>query len=248
MPSKLYYFRTKRALLKWCRERGYSIRACEEAWRGKGYYYARSRNKISKHDPVLDKKRGGKIGRGPWRHTTDKAIRKTVLRLVKTVTKTVKNHSKKLAARLSEKTKRKITPQKVLKAMKLHAIKRIRRTTIPKSVKQLADAIWDAIPRKYKQGRNRIWTYISVLALAKTIRKHASEKLSDWESVAWEDIIDWSLTYSEAKSMVLRMLGISLSNYDESEEVIIKRLKELEQYMHDKEIDPVREWELKHLY
>ncbi len=32
MSTKLYYFRTKRKLLKWCRERGYSLRACEEAW------------------------------------------------------------------------------------------------------------------------------------------------------------------------------------------------------------------------
>ncbi len=128
MVTKLYYFKTKEQLLKWCRERGYSRKACEDAWTGPGYYYARSKKHISKHIPHLDLRRGHKQGKGPWRHIHD--IERVITKLNKHVRKAVK----KRAETITRRTK-KIKPKKAEKLVLARTIKRTKK--LPRSVREI---------------------------------------------------------------------------------------------------------------
>ncbi len=249
MPTKLYYFKTLKQLLKWCRERGYSKKACREAWTGPGYYYARSRKHISKHVPHLDRRRGGKIGSGPWRHVHD--FEKAVRRL----RKYVKNRVDKTVKRVARKLSRKVGRRKAVKAAKTLVLtqipRRARKARVTREVREIADYLWSVIPRKYREGKDKVWTYIAVLALAKYIHRKAREKSVDWRAFDWKEEIDWREGYRYAKSIVDKLIGYDTKYIEIPEEEIIRRLKELEQYGKveiEVELDPAKLWELKHLW
>ncbi len=243
MPTKLYYFRTKKQLLKWCRERGYSKRACEEAWTGPGYYYARSRKHISKHVPHLDKRRGGKIGRGPWRHVND------LERVIKRLNKHVKRSVEKRVKKIVKKTRRKVGPRKAAKLVLAKTVKKARKQ--PKQVLEIASYLWRQIPRKYREGKHRKWTFISTIALAKYIYNKARNRGIDWKAIDWAHEIDWSEGYRYAKSIVDKLLGSEKEYVEIPEKEIIRRLKELEEHGIDVDIiieDPAKLWELQHMF
>jgi hypothetical protein len=44
--------------------------------RGPGWYYHRGRGYYSRKDDMLDKRRGGKVGTGIYRHTSDRISKK----------------------------------------------------------------------------------------------------------------------------------------------------------------------------
>jgi len=202
--TKLRYFRTLRQLVRWCKERGYSVGACKDAWSGPGYYYARSKKHISKHVKHLDVRRGGAVGRGPWRHTHDiaKVVRKLRKRVRREARAKVRKASKGLARKLPKKEAREVAAKEVIVA----AVSRSRRGLSP-SVKAIASYIWDSIPRRYKEGRGRVWTYVSVIALAKAIHRYCAERGIDWKSVDWAQVIDWKQGYRYAVAEVKRILG-----------------------------------------
>ncbi|BAF34750.1 hypothetical protein APE_0730a [Aeropyrum pernix ovoid virus 1] len=253
MVTKLYKFNTKKQLLKWCEERGYSRRACEKAWTGPGYYYARSRNHISKHTPHLDKRRGKRVGRGAWRHTHDLA--KTVRRLKNGV----KQGAVKGAARLARKSglksrdARRALARAIAAKTLAQAVKRARRTWVRSpAIRRLAEDVWDWIPKRYKRGKDRVWTYITALALAKAIHDRAREKGVDPYQYDWKELIDWSLGYYYAKSLVKEALGKTLEEIareDMARWEHVRRMYEGSEWerMVVKELDDVARYELEHL-
>ena len=243
MPTKLYYFKTKQQLLKWCRERKYSKRACEEAWTGPGYYYARSRKHISKHVEHLDKRRGGKVGKGPWRHIHD------IGKIIRKLNKHVKTNVQKRAKAIVRKTRKKVGPRKATKLVLARTVKKAKK--LPKEVRRIAEYLWDHIPRKLKEVSNRKWTFISTLALAKYIYNKSREKGVDWKQYDWVGEIDWREGYHYAKSVVNKLLGSTKEYSEIPESEIIRRLKELEEYGDvelEIELDPAKVWELQHIF
>lgn len=249
MVTKLRYFRTLSDLIKWAKENGYSVRACREAWTGPGHYYARGKNHISKHVPHLDKRRGGLIGRGPWRHVNDYYV--VVRKLKREVKKTVKKVVRKtLAKKTIKKVVRKHPEKKVevARAVVVKAVQRARKVKqLSPRVKQIADYLWDEIPRKYKEGKDRIWTYISVVALAKAIDEALGNR--DWKSVDWAQEIDWASGYRNAKAVVHKILGVGGGfkglTAREVEELVRKWNEVREELKLPESIDP---WELKALF
>jgi len=251
MPTKLYYFRTKRKLLKWYRERGYSLRACEEAWSGPGYYYARSRKHISKHVPHLDRRRGGKIGRGPWRHLHD--LTRTIVRLNKAARKLLAHKAKKIAKGYREKKKKKPPKKLLVKYVVKKSLTRAR--SIGKrydaATKRLARYLWNNIPRRLKEGRNRKYTFISVLALARAIRNYAREKGIDdvMNYRDWVKEIDWEYGYRSALDQAKKLIGVGKSYEGLTEKEIKEFIKWAEENARRIEVeiepDAVMEWELK---
>jgi len=250
VPTKLYYFSTKKDLLKWCRERGYDLKACEDAWVGPGYYYARSRKHISVHIPALDKRRRKKIGKGPWRHLHD--IEEAVSRLAKATRNGVRARAKKLVAKAEKKLREKggrprhrPTLQSAARWLLERAAKRSKKQNlVDDEAKRLADYLWDRIPDKYKRGRSRVWTYIAVLALAKQIVKWARQKGVDPRSIDWVSEIDWEQGYQAAKETVRRLLGGTEITDRDVEEY----LKWLERSERPPRLDEIDEWELKQLF
>ncbi len=253
MVTKLYYFKSKKSFLKWCREREYSRKACIKAWTGQGYYYARGKNHISKHTPHLDKRRGKKLGRGPWRHMHDlgKAVKKLDSGVKRVSLRHAKKHSRRLRGgkRLEVKLAKAIHAKTIAKAVKKARQLWVR---IP-AVRSLAAEIWEWIPKKYKQGRHKAWTYIMALALAYNIYKRAKETGADPQAYDWEHLVDWSLGYRDARELVKQVLGKSIEEvYRESYE----RWKHLQQlysdeeraaYRLEKELNEVARYELEHL-
>ncbi|MEB2836104.1 MAG: hypothetical protein GSR80_000120 [Desulfurococcales archaeon] len=249
MVTKLYYFKSKRQLLKWCRERNYSLKACEEAWSGSGYYYARGRSHISKHVPHLDKRRGGRVGGGPWRHTHDLASR-----LKRSVEKASARAAGSLARRagLPRRAKEKLARAIAARTLS-RTVKAARRlwARIP-AVKRLAEDIWGWIPRRYREGRHRAWTYIAALALAYSIYKRARERGVDPYQYDWEHLIDWSLGYRHAKQVVREALGKTL---EELQREGLERWRSLRsRYAEgewaravERELDEIAKYELEHL-
>lgn len=63
MPTKLHYFKRRPKFMG------------KREWKGKGSYYKLSKNHWQKHNAKVDKKRGGRIGRGKHRHLNDKGRR-----------------------------------------------------------------------------------------------------------------------------------------------------------------------------
>ncbi len=252
MVTKLYLFRTKRSLLRWCRERGYSLRACERAWTGPGYYYARSRTHISKHTPHLDKRRGRRVGRGPWRHTHDLA--KAVSRLRDGVRRASVKAAGSVArkARLPPKAKAKLARAIAAKTAS-RAVKAARQrwVRIP-AVRALASDVWEWIPKRYKSGKDRAWTYIMALALAYSIYKRAREKGVDPYAYDWEHLIDWSLGYRYAREVVREALGKTLEEMAREDmerwEALRRRYEEEAwERMVERELDEIARYELEHL-
>ena len=242
MVTKLYYFKTKQQLLKWCKERGYSKRACEEAWTGPGYYYARSKKHISKHVPHLDMRRGHKVGKGPYRHIHD--IEKVIRKLNKHVREGIRKRAKTITRKA-----RKIKPRKAEKLVLARTIRKTKK--LPRPVKEIAAYLWNNIPRKYREGKHKKWTYISTIALAKYIYRLAKENDLDWKAVDWVHEIDWEQGYNYARREVERLLGSKKEYVEIPEEEIIRRLKELEEHGIDVDFeieDPAKLWELKHMF
>ena len=238
VPTKLYRFRYKRDFMKWCRERGYDLEACDEAWTGPGYYYARSRTHISKHVPHLDKRRGGRIGRGSWRHLHD-----VFTRLYRVTRKAARERVERLVR------KRGVKPKKLAeKIVYAKAIGRSRR--LPREVHSIARYLWENIPRKYREGRRRKWSYIAVLALAKTIHRVSREKDIDWKQIDWIHEIDWRQGYGKAKKEVLRLLGTRKSYDRISDKEIKEMLKYYEELAkHGAEIEiELEPWEIKQMF
>ena len=60
MPSSLRRFSKKPAFIP------------KDQWEGAGYYYYRGTGQWTKWSESKDRKRGGKVGRGKWKHTNDK--------------------------------------------------------------------------------------------------------------------------------------------------------------------------------
>ena len=243
MVTKLYYFRTKRGLLKWCRDRGYSLRACEDAWTGPGYYYARSRRHISKHTPHLDRRRGKKIGRGPRRHIHDLA--EAVSRL--------RSSAKRLARRRVVRTKteaRRALP-KAGKAIAARTLRRVAeaRRRVPEAVKRLAEELWDSIPARYKRGRNRIWTWILVLHVAHDIYRRAREKGVDVKQYDWRSLLDWAAGYRAVMREIRRILGPTAREIAEEIEARYRHSQDTgHEYLNvPEELDAVAQYELQHL-
>ncbi|BBC20956.1 putative Glutamyl-tRNAGlu reductase [Aeropyrum globular virus 1] len=252
MVTKLYFFKTKKQLLKWCEERGYSKRACEKAWTGPGHYYARSRSHISKHTPHLDRRRGKKVGRGPWRHTHD--VIKVVRRLKREVSKASKSQAKKVTKKLGAGKKVESKAVKAITAKALaKALKRARQTWARSpAVRSLAEDIWRWIPKRYKRGKDRVWTYIMALALAKAIHDRAKEKGIDPYQYDWKELVDWSLGYHYAKGLVREALGKTLEEIAKED---LERWKYISRMYEDsewekmvaRELDDVARYELEHL-
>ena len=257
MVTRLYYFKTKKSLLRWCRDRGYSLRACEKAWTGPGYYYARGKAHISKHVPHLDRRRGKKIGRGPWRHVHD-----AVGRIVRSLKKRADREAEKLARRTLRRIARKKKPPKRLREKTLElarvklakrAARRARRGLSP-AVKELAEYLWRQIPKKYKRGRDRVWTYVAVLALARQIYKRAREKGVDPYQYDWAQLIDWSLGYREALDYVKQAIGKTQEELHreslERWEYLRRRYQEEKEEAlreFERELDEIIKYELDHL-
>ena len=186
MVSKLRYFRSKKSFIKWARKLGLSRKEAEAKWKGPGYYYHRGKGYICKYSKARDLKRGGKIGRGPWRHTHD---------FVKAVKK-LRAYAKRKAKAIA-KAKKKATLGKIAAAASRKAERKVDREAL-----EIAEYLWSQIPREYKEGSERKWTYISVIALAKYVKRKAVEQGVDWRAIDWAMEIDWKQGYSYAKSFV----------------------------------------------
>ena len=76
-----------------------------------------------------------------------------------------------------------------------------------KQVDRIAAYLWSQIPKRYKEGRDRVWTYVSVVALAKAIYSSSKGAGIDWRSVDWASEIDWSVGYRNALREVEKLLG-----------------------------------------
>lgn len=59
MPSSLKYYSKKPQWIP------------KELWEGAGYYYNRGNGRWTKYSQKLDRKKGGKVGGGKFRHTHD---------------------------------------------------------------------------------------------------------------------------------------------------------------------------------
>ncbi len=251
MVTKLYYFRTKRSLLKWCKDRGYSSKACEKAWTGPGYYYARSRSHISKHTPHLDKRRKGRQGRGPWRHTHD--LEKAVRRLDDGVKRASAKASIRLARKAGLPSRARPKLARTIRAKTMaKALRRARLWVRIPAVRSLAAEVWEWIPKKYRRGRFRAWTYIMALALAYNIYKRAKEKGVDPYTYDWKEFIDWSLGYRYAKEVVKEALGRTLEEIAregmERWEALRRRYEgEDWESAIERELDEVARYELEHI-
>lgn len=241
MVSKLYHFTNKKQFLKWCKERSYHKKACLKAWDGPGYYYSRGRNHISKHIPYLDKRRGKRIGLGVWRHVhdIDKLVKKTSVRVAKRSPFRKTDHKKKLAKAFAVKTmsrSAKIARSRWLKS---------------KPVRTLAKEIWSWIPRRYKKGRGRVWTFIMASALAYEIYKRAKEKGVDPLQYDWQHIIDWSLGYRHALSVVKEAIGKTVQEFLDEQLARWKALRHMYSEEWEKEagreLDEIAMYELNHL-
>jgi len=250
MVTKLYFFANKRAYMKWCRERGYDMRACEAAWTGPGWYYARKKDHISKHVVHLDVRRGRKEGKGPWRHTHD------IEQLIRRVKRATRKTLAELVARQAPKRAPERVKRKLAKAVEARALaraaRRARTWTRNKAVRDLAKYLWAQIPKKYKEGREKAWTYIAVLALAKAILERAKEKGVDPYQYDWAQLIDWSLGYGYAVGVVQSVLG---KTQRELAEEAARKLRYYERlYGREKaarkleeELDAIAKYELDHL-
>jgi len=136
----------------------------------------------------------------------------------------------------------------VARAVVVKAVQRARKVKqLSPRVKQIADYLWDEIPRKYKEGKDRIWTYISVVALAKAIDEALGDR--DWKSVDWAQEIDWASGYRNAKAVVHKILGVGGGfkglTAREVEELVRKWNEVREELKLPETIDP---WELKALF
>jgi hypothetical protein len=254
MPTKLYYFRTKREFLKWARSLGIPKAKASKQWKGKGHYYHRGKGYLCKYSPGLDMKRkskykskGAKTGRGPWRHTHD--ISKIIIKIRKHVKAVAKKKAKKVEQRLRKRgLKPKEARKKAAKIVVTKSVKKARSLARSKEVQRIADYLWDQIPRKYREGKGRVWTYISVLALAKAIHEKTSRKGIDWKSVDWAAEIDWESGYRAALAKVNEILRTG--KYEDYTEAEIRKIEE-EWNKLARELklpETIEPWELKALF
>ncbi len=253
MVTKLYYFASKQAYLKWCKERKYKRSACEKAWTGPGYYYARSKSYISKHVKHLDLRRGKREGKGPWRHTHDleRLVRKVKAGLERYVRERARKIAEKKAAKAPKKLQAKLAKTVEARTAARAAKAASRKWTRSKAVRELADYLWRQIPRRYKRGKEKAWTYIAVLALAKAILDRAREKGVDPYQYDWKELIDWSLGYRYAEGVVREVLG---KTAEETARELERKLKYYEELYGsgattrlERELDEIARYELEHL-
>jgi len=251
MVTKLYYFASKKAFISWCKKRKYDMKACEAAWTGPGYYYARRKDYISKHVEHLDLRRGGKEGRGPWRHTHD------IEKAVRSIKHMLSRHAREKAAKRLEKRKlprrlRKKIVEATEARIAARAARKAKAWTRSKAVQELADYLWRNIPRRYKQGKDKAWTYVAVLALAKSIIDRAREKGVDPYQYDWKELIDWSLGYNYAKELVRQVMGRTMKEVIDEHHAKWKHYKERYDERRaaellEQELDAITKYELDHL-
>ena len=120
--------------------------------------------------------------------------------------------------------KRGISPRAAARRLKRH-IRRIR-SLFNDEDKRIAAYLWDMIPKKYRSGARRLWTYLLVLHLARWIRKKAKESGVDWRDIDWATEIDWRQGYYYAKSRVFELLGMLGSKYEGLSEEEIEQMME----------------------
>lgn len=259
MVSKLKCFNTKKEYDQWCKKHGYDKRACEKAWIGKGCYYARGKKHISVHIRELDLRRDPpkrkREGVGSWRHMHD--LVKFTVKLKKGVKKGVEKRSrrlvelarKKLAETKTRRTHVAVKPtlsnarafllNRSIKKMKKHRV-------LTREAKRLADYLWERIPKKYRSGKDKVWTYISVLALAKAILSKIGKR--DWKSIDWEHEIDWSQGYEAAKNYITRILGSKEPTASDVDEYIKYMMRAQEQEPRISPPEEIDEYELRQLF
>ena len=193
MVTKLYYFKSLKQLLSWAKSRGYSLKAARAAWTGPGYYYARSKSHISKHDVHLDKRRGKLEGKGEWRHIHDLAEK-----LAKEITKAALKAEKKSKGKVEAK---KVVELTVKRAKRKAKVKRLVKGS--ESYK-IAKKIWSRMP----QEARRRWTFIQLWTLVEYIKR----RVEDIQAIDLESF-DWNLTYRELKHEVEGFLAKALKDY-----------------------------------
>ncbi len=248
MVSKLHYFRSKREFSRWVKSLGLPESVADERWEGRGWYYHRGRGYIVRYSSARDRARGGRVGRGSWRHTHD--ISKLVGRLRHHVKRVARALAKKKASKLRRRGHRKKEAVEVAAKHTISVgVRRARSlTNASPAVKKIAQYLWSEIPRQYKEGRNRVWTYIAVVSLAKVINKYCSAKGVDWKAVDWSQEIDWRQGYRHAKQYVKDILGVG--KYEDIRESDIGRIeREWNQLRRDLKLpETVDPWELKALF
>ena len=259
MPTRLYYFGALEELLSWCRRRRYSLQACRRAWVGPAFYYARSRSHISVYMPRLDLRRDPpgrkRLGSGPWRHLHDR-LRRLARRLMREAEAQARRRVAERAAGAGGKAGRATAratavSQKAARRVADRAAARASLRGVDRETLRLAMEIWGWIPKRYRRGRDRVWTFVAALNLARAILRRAREKGVDPYQYDWEQLIDWSLGYQYARDYVRRVLGRTMDEIAREEmerwRAAMARYRGEEAARRaDEELDRVAEWEMRH--
>ena len=218
MVSKLRYFRSKKAFIKWAKSLGIHIKKAAKQWKGPGYYYHRGKGYICKYSKARDLKRGGKVGRGPWRHTHDLAKR-----IIKKTIKHVKLAAKVAKKVIEKKRKRKVSTKTIL----LKTIARKPKRLDPEA-KEIADYVWNNLKTLRSRGK---WTYIMVYNIAKLLVDNARKQGVDVKSIDVLYDFDWSLTYHEVKAQAVKKVfkGVAEEYYGITDEDVKLMMQYYEQ-------------------
>jgi len=230
MVSSLHFFRTFKSFKKWVKKLGYSESVARKYWKGPGYYYHRGKGYFCKYSEKRDKKRGGRVSKGKWRHTTDISTKllegltkKDRERIIKRINSLVRRYMSKGYSR----------EKALLKAERKIAYE-LGKLKIPKKkfspiVRHYANFLWNSIPKKYRQGRNRRWTYGMVLFLTQAVYEACKKKKIRAIDEVFEEIADsdWRMGYREKLREIEDRFGLRVRQYAPAE----KEIKEYEEYM-----------------
>jgi hypothetical protein len=118
--------------------------------------------------------------------------------------------------------RQKLEPRTATRRLRRH----IKRVSFTGEDKRIAAYLWELIPKRYRTGARRLWTYLLVLHLARWIRKTSSEKGIDWREIDWASEIDWKQGYYYAKNKVFELLRMLGKRYEELTEDEIQQMLE----------------------
>lgn len=212
MVSKLRLFRSKRQFYAFLVKKGVPKNRAREIvklrWRGPGYYYHRGKGYWCRWNKSLDKSRGLKVGKGPWRHTHD------FLKRAKPIAKKLV----KVAVQAASKVARKVETKTEFVLRKTVAKKP---RALDKVAKKLADSIWEEVKDKKR------WKYILVYNICKLYVDICRKEGIDPRLKDLQKEVDWGLTYREAKAELLRRILIGVAKeYNTFTEQDVKAMME----------------------
>jgi len=198
MPGPLFKVKSKKDFIRKLRRNyGYSaseartvVDACYE---GPGYYYHRGGDYFVRYSGSRDLARGGKVGRGRYKHTFDPIV-EVAKRLAEETVRT----AEAISRRVEEKIHKPVKPEVLVKAAFP------RRPRIQREVKRLADYVWEELsPTVKREGK---WTYIMVLNIIKMLHDYAKEQGIDIQQIDLIHKFDWMQGYYYVKGEILRRL------------------------------------------